>query len=63
MSDKVRGGGRPAATEEKEQISPRLPVPLIDKLKEEADANKRTISGQVEVILEDYFAGKEQPKK
>ena len=47
----------------KEQISPRLPLPLIELLREEAEENKRTLSAQVEVILEAHYERKDQPGK
>lgn len=57
--ERDEGVRQPAAG--KEQISPRLPLPLIELLREEAEENKRTLSAQVEVILEAHYDRKDQP--
>ena len=56
MSDSkpVSGAGRPAG-EPKEQINPRLPVEMVEELKALAEANKRTISAEVEAAVEAHL--------
>ena len=44
-----------AVDEGKEQISPRLPLSLIDRLKKTAERNRRTISAEVEIAVEEHL--------
>jgi hypothetical protein len=52
-------GGRPKG-EDKEQIFARLPVALADLIRREAKANKRTISAQVEIYIQQGLITEEQ---
>jgi hypothetical protein len=52
-------GGRPKG-EDKEQIIARLPVALADLIRREAKKNKRTISAQVEIFIQQGLIKKEQ---
>ena len=52
-------GGRPPG-EEKEQISPRLPLSLIDRLRRSAERNKRTLSAEVEIAIESHLEREER---
>lgn len=52
--DRKGVGGAPKG-DEKDQISPRLPLALIDRLRKAAERNKRTMSGEVEYALERYL--------
>ena len=56
MSDNksISSAGRPAG-EPKEQINPRLPVEMVEALKALAEANKRTISAEVEAAIEAHL--------
>lgn len=56
MSDSkpVSGAGRPAG-KPKELINPRLPVEMVEELKALAEANKRTISAEVEAAVEAHL--------
>lgn len=53
-SKPVSTAGRPAG-EPKEQINPRLPVDMVEQLKALAEANKRTLSSEVEVAVEEHL--------
>ena len=56
MSDNksISSAGRPAGAP-KEQINPRLPVEMVEELKALAEANKRTISAEVEAAVEAHL--------
>ncbi len=56
MSDNksISSAGRPAGAP-KEQINPRLPVEMVEALKALAEANKRTISAEVEAAVEAHL--------
>ena len=51
------------ADEGKEQISPRLPLSLIDRLKRTAERNRRTISAEVEIAVEEHLDKEEGKNK
>lgn len=36
-------------------VNARLPIPLWDELKKIAEKNKRSVTAQIEVILENYL--------
>ena len=53
------GTGRPPG-EDKEQISPRLPLSLIERLRRSAERNKRTLSAEVEIAIERHLEREER---
>ena len=50
----------PVNDEGKEQISPRLKLSMIRRLKQLAAKNRRTISAEVEIALERHMAEEEE---
>lgn len=51
MADEDKERGRPKG-EDKKQIIVRIPVDLIDRIRDQAEANRRTISAEVQIAIE-----------
>ena len=60
MSDVRGNAGDVTAEDERVQIGPRLPRPLVERLRLSAERNGRTFNRELEIALNEYVGREEQ---